>query len=128
MSESLAEPRVVLTPEAVEYAKRKREQLGSPGAALRLGVRGGGCAGLTYVADFTSEPPRARDVVYDFAGLTVYIDTRSLAYVDGSVIRYERTLMHQGFKWENPQQESSCGCGHTFSARSQRRDGDARAR
>jgi iron-sulfur cluster assembly protein len=110
-------PRIVVTPEAVAYAKKKREQLGKPSAALRLGVRGGGCAGLTYVTDFTDDPPRRRDLVYDFDGLQVLVDDRSLRYLEGSVLRYENSLMYQGFKWDNPQQESSCGCGLTFSVK-----------
>lgn len=112
-----AEPRVRLTAEAVEFAKARRAEFGPPNAALRVGVRGGGCAGLTYVTEFTDDPPRPRDLVYDFFGLTVYVDERSLRYIEGSVIDYEKTLMHQGFKWRNPLEVSTCGCGSTFSVK-----------
>jgi iron-sulfur cluster assembly protein len=110
-------PRIQVTPEAVLYAKKKREQLGQPEASLRLGVRGGGCAGMTYVTEFTDDPPRRRDLVYEFDGLKVFVDDRSLRYIEGSVLRYENSLMYQGFKWDNPQQDSSCGCGLTFSVK-----------
>jgi iron-sulfur cluster assembly protein len=110
-------PRVKLTPEAVEFAKHKRVECGMPEAALRVGVKGGGCAGLTYVIDFTSDPPRDRDIVYDFDGLPVYTDERSLKYIEGAVIEYQKTLMYQGFKWNNPLEDSSCGCGLTFSVK-----------
>jgi iron-sulfur cluster assembly protein len=112
-----AEPRVRLTAKAAEYAKARRAELGQPNAALRVGVKGGGCAGLTYVTELTDERPSARELVYDFFGLAVYVDERSLRYIDGSVIDYERTLMHQGFKWRNPLEASTCGCGTTFSVK-----------
>jgi iron-sulfur cluster assembly protein len=110
-----AAPRIRVTEDAVGYARRKREEIGKPNAALRVGVKGGGCAGFTYVTDFTEDPPRARDLVYEFFGLPVYVDNRSIEFLQGSVLRYENTLMYQGFKFDNPQQESSCGCGLTFS-------------
>jgi iron-sulfur cluster assembly protein len=119
-------PRVKLTPEAVEYAKKKRVELGKPLAALRLGVRGGGCAGFTYVTDFTEDPPRRRDVVYEYDGLSVYVDNRSLEYIEGSVISFENTLMYQGLKWNNPQQETSCGCGLTFSLKKRAEDQESK--
>lgn len=108
---------VTLTPEAVEYAKKKRVQLGKPDASLRIGVKGGGCAGLTYVTDFTEDAPRERDMVFDYDGLKVVIDPRSVPYIDGSTLTYENTLMYQGLKWHNPQQETACGCGATFSVK-----------
>ena len=112
-----AAPRIRVTAEAVEYAKKKRAEIGKPHAALRVGVKGGGCAGLTYVTDFTDEPPRERDLVYEFFGLPVYVDKRSIEYLEGSVLRFENTLMYRGFKFDNPLQDSSCGCGLTFSVK-----------
>src|SRR6185503_5375381 len=91
-------PRVRVTAEAVAYAKQKRVEIGKPGAALRIGVKGGGCAGFTYVTDFTEEPPRERDLVYRFFELEVYVDTRSLKYIEGSVLDFQNTLMYRGFK------------------------------
>lgn len=111
------EPRIRVSPEAVEFAKEKRVQIGKPNAALRIGVKGGGCAGLTYVTDFTEDPPRARDLVYEFGGLPVYVDERSLRYIEGSELAYEKTLMYQGFRFKNPLEESTCGCGMTFSVK-----------
>ncbi len=110
-------PQVRVSPRAVEFARIHREKLGLHGAALRVGVKGGGCAGLTYVADFTLDAPKARDYVYDYGELKVYLDPRSLKYIEGAVIDYENTLMWQGFKWHNPLQESACGCGLTFNAK-----------
>ncbi|MDX2055791.1 MAG: iron-sulfur cluster assembly accessory protein [Polyangiaceae bacterium] len=120
-------PPVRVSPKAVEFAKKHREKLGLPGAALRVGVKGGGCAGLTYVTDLTLDAPKARDFVYDYGDLKVYLDPRSLKYIEGAVVDYENTLMWQGFKWHNPLQESSCGCGHTFNAKEKPSDGSVAA-
>jgi iron-sulfur cluster assembly protein len=110
-------PRVSVTREAVDYAKLKRAEIGKPEAALRIGVKGGGCAGLTYVTDFTEDPPHERDLVYRFFDLPVYVDTRSLKYIEGSVLDFQNTLMYRGFKFKNPLEDSTCGCGHTFSVK-----------
>lgn len=109
------EPRINLTEKAAEYMKTKLMFKGKPGAALRIGVRGGGCNGLTYVTEIDEKPPRKRDIVYDFHGLKVLVDNRSIRYIEGSVVDYENTLMYQGLKFKNPLETSSCGCGETFS-------------
>jgi iron-sulfur cluster assembly protein len=110
-------PRITLTREAADFVKRRLEKEGRPNAALRVGVRGGGCNGLMYVLDYTDEPPRARDIVYEFHGTRVFVDNRSLDYIDGSTITYENTLMFQGLKFKNPLEASTCGCGETFSVK-----------
>lgn len=115
--ESGAAPRISLTPEAAEFVKKRLAKEGRPNAALRVGVRGGGCNGLIYVLDYTEDPPRARDLVYEFYGARVLVDTRSIEYIDGSQIVYENTLMFQGLKFKNPLEASTCGCGETFSVK-----------
>jgi iron-sulfur cluster assembly protein len=110
-------PRITLTKEAADFVRGRLEREGRPSAALRVGVRGGGCNGLMYVLDYTDDPPRARDLVYDFHGTKVFVDDRSIAYIDGSTITYENTLMFQGLKFKNPLEASTCGCGETFSVK-----------
>jgi iron-sulfur cluster assembly protein len=110
-------PRINLTPEAADFVKLRLQKEGRPNAALRVGVRGGGCNGLMYVLDYTDEPPRARDIVYEFHGTRVFVDNRSIDYIDGSTIAYENTLMFQGLKFKNPLEASTCGCGETFSVK-----------
>jgi iron-sulfur cluster assembly protein len=110
-------PRITLTKEAAEFVQRRLAKEGRPNAALRVGVRGGGCNGLMYVLDYTDDPPRARDIVYEFHGTRVYVDNRSIDYIDGSTIFYENTLMFQGLKFKNPLEASTCGCGETFSVK-----------
>lgn len=108
-------PRITVTSAAVEWVKKRREKTKQPEAALRVGVKGGGCAGYTYVTELTEDPPKSRDLVYVFDDLRVYVDTRSLAFIEGSVIDAKVTLMYQGLKFDNPLEEKSCGCGATFS-------------
>jgi iron-sulfur cluster assembly protein len=110
-------PRITLTEQASEFVKQRLAKEGRPNAALRVGVRGGGCNGLMYVLDYTDEAPRARDIVYEFFGTRVFVDNRSIEYIEGSTITYENTLMFQGLKFKNPLEASTCGCGETFSVK-----------
>lgn len=112
-----ASPPVTLTAAAIAYVKSRRVKMGQPDAALRVGARGGGCNGLTYVTEFTEEPPRAREDVYEFDGLNVYVDRRSLRFIGGSRIDAKNTLMYQGLAFENPNEATRCGCGSTFSVK-----------
>ncbi|UJR79836.1 HesB/IscA family protein [Sandaracinus amylolyticus] len=104
-----------LTPKAVEMAKKAIERRGTPTAALRLGVRGGGCSGASYVIEF-ADRIRDRDRVFEFdGGLKVVVDPKSLVYLRGSVLDYEVKLMSHGFKFQNPNEKKGCGCGESFS-------------
>lgn len=106
-----------ITAEAVTYAKKRLVARGTPEAAVRLGVRGGGCSGFNYVIEFSDDPPRARDTVNELDGVKFYVDKKSLIYLAGSTLDYEHTLMYQGFRFKNPQEASRCGCGHSFTVR-----------
>lgn len=105
---------VRLTPKAIEMAKRALLRRGTPAAALRLGVRGGGCSGVSYAIEF-SDKIRERDHRFEFDGLLVVVDPKSLVYLRGSVLDYEVQLMQHGFKFRNPNEKSNCGCGESFS-------------
>ena len=106
---------VTLTPKAVEMARKQLEKRGTPGAAIRLGLRGGGCSGFSYVIEFADGEPRERDRVFTFDDVRIYVDPKSLIYLAGTVLDWEQTLMHQGFKFRNPNEAAGCGCGHSFS-------------
>jgi iron-sulfur cluster assembly protein len=103
---------VRLTPKAIEMAKQALVKRGTPAGALRLGVRGGGCSGVSYAIEF-ADKIRERDNVYEFDGLRVVVDPKSLVYLRGSVLDYEVQLMQHGFKFQNPNETSSCGCGES---------------
>lgn len=109
-----------MTPKAVEAIKKQIEKRNVPGTALRVGVRGGGCSGFSYVIEFHDGEPHARDTVYDLTAadgtpVRVVVDKKSLIYLNGSELEWEQTLLQQGFKFVNPQEKSSCGCGHSFT-------------
>jgi iron-sulfur cluster assembly protein len=108
---------LTITDKAVEFAKQKLAARGTPDAAIRLGIKGGGCSGFSYVIQFEDDPPRERDRVFDAGGVRFIVDKKSLVYLAGSALDYERTLMFQGFKFRNPNEASSCGCGHSFTVR-----------
>ena len=110
-----AKAAITLSPKAVEMAKKQLAKRGTPNAAIRLGLRGGGCSGFSYVIEFTDDPPRERDRVFEFDGVRVFVDPKSLIYLAGTVLDWEQTLMYQGFKFRNPQEKQSCGCGHSFA-------------
>jgi iron-sulfur cluster assembly protein len=110
-----AKAAITLSPKAVEMAKKQLAKRGTSDAAIRLGLKGGGCSGFSYVIEFADDPPRERDRVFDFGGVRVYVDPKSLIYLAGTVLDWEQTLMYQGFKFKNPHEATSCGCGHSFS-------------
>jgi iron-sulfur cluster assembly protein len=105
---------VRLTKKAIEMAKQALVKRGTPDAALRLGVRGGGCSGVSYAIEF-SDKIRERDNTYDFDGLKVVVDPKSLVYLRGTVLDYEVKLMQHGFRFLNPNEKSGCGCGESFT-------------
>jgi iron-sulfur cluster assembly protein len=109
-----------VSPKAVLAIARQLKKRGTPDASLRVGLRGGGCSGFTYVIEFHDGPPRARDLVLDFKAedgspVRVVVDPKSLLYLSGSLLDWEQTLMKQGFKFVNPHEKAGCGCGHSFN-------------
>jgi iron-sulfur cluster assembly protein len=102
-----------LTRKAIEMAKKAIERRAQPTFGLRLGVKGGGCSGVSYAIEF-ADKARGRDHVFDFDGLNIVVDPKSLIYLRGSVLEYEVKLMQHGFKFRNPNEKSGCGCGESF--------------
>jgi iron-sulfur cluster assembly protein len=105
---------ISLTPSAIEWVKRARSKEGKDGEALRLGVKAGGCSGFSYFMGFTTAR-RAGDLVLEYDGLTVLVDPKSLEYLDGTVVDYERGMLNTGIKFKNPRVKKACGCGDSFS-------------
>ena len=82
---------------------------------LRVGVQGGGCSGLSYAMRLDTQP-RDRDKIFEEFGARIFVDPKSLLYQNGTTLEYEETLMRQGFVFQNPNAERSCGCGSSFTA------------
>jgi iron-sulfur cluster assembly accessory protein len=84
-------------------------------AGLRIAVVGGGCSGFSYSMAFENTP-NMLDKTYSFDGLKVFIDQASLLYLDGAEVDYVESMEGSGFKFNNPNVKSTCGCGSSFSA------------
>ncbi len=82
---------------------------------LRVGVKGGGCSGLSYVMDFDDKIEPTDEVVEADAGLKVVIDKKSVLYLFGTQLTYSDGLNGKGFQWENPNASRTCGCGESFA-------------
>ncbi|HUF09715.1 MAG TPA: iron-sulfur cluster assembly accessory protein [Rhodothermales bacterium] len=84
------------------------------GYALRVGVKGGGCSGMSYILGFDKK--REHDVAFEIEGITVYMDKRHGLYLMDTTIGYHDGLEARGFVFENPNATSTCGCGSSFAA------------
>jgi iron-sulfur cluster assembly protein len=106
---------ITVSPEAAKQVKLQLEKRGTPNAHLRLGVKGAGCSGYSYVIQFEDSAPREKDKLFQMHDISVVVDIKSLVYLNGCTLDWEKTLIHQGFKFINPNEKSKCGCGHSFS-------------
>jgi iron-sulfur cluster assembly accessory protein len=106
---------VQLTSGAVNKVKEILGQQTPAPAGLRVAVVGGGCSGFSYRMAFENEVNGASDNVYEFDGLKVMVDQMSEMYLDGVSIDYIETLEGAGFKFNNPNVKSTCGCGSSFT-------------
>jgi len=108
------EPPISFTIEAIQALKDAMESEDlEPEHTLRVGLRGGGCAGFEYVLDFTG--PKENDYIMNFDGVRVYLDPMSAMHLEGTKIDYVTSLMGMGFKFINPNAKKTCGCGSSFS-------------
>ena len=82
---------------------------------LRVGVRGGGCSGFDYAMNFDTNYDEKQDTKLEIHGVQVVVDKKSSLYLDGTTIDYYESLEKKGFKFENPNAKSTCGCGSSFS-------------
>jgi iron-sulfur cluster assembly accessory protein len=105
---------VSLTASAVTKVKEIMGQQTPVPAGLRIGVVGGGCSGFSYSMQFENGAGMM-DKTFDMDGLKVYVDATSVMYLNGCIVDYVETLEGAGFKFENPNVKSTCGCGSSFS-------------
>jgi len=100
---------------ASKQIKLQLQKRGTPDAYLRLGVKGAGCSGFSYVLQFEDDPPRDNDVVFHEHDVKVVLDKKSLVFLNGTILDWEKTLLRSGFKFNNPNEKTSCGCGNSFT-------------
>lgn len=104
---------ITMTEAAATHISRYLEQRGS-GDAIRLGVRTSGCSGMAYVLEFVDEVG-SEDTVIEDRGVRVVIDPKSLLYLDGTELDFVKEGLNEGFKFNNPNVRSECGCGESFN-------------
>jgi iron-sulfur cluster assembly protein len=103
---------ITLTEKAAKHISRYMERRGK-GIGLRLGVRTTGCSGLAYKLEYVDEQI-AEDQVFESHGIRVFVDPKSLAYIDGTELDFAREGLNEGFKFQNPNVKDECGCGESF--------------
>lgn len=106
---------ITLTENAAKEVQRLIEAQNLSNANLRMGVKGGGCSGLSYTLNFETEK-KEEDQVFEVHGVRVVVDPKSLIFLEGTTLDFVSGLEGTGFKFVNPNASKSCGCGSSFSA------------
>ena len=108
---------VILTETAADEIKSiiEKEELPQGEVRLRVGVKGGGCSGFSYLLDLTQQHDES-DEQFEEHGVKVVCDARSYLYLNGTTIDFRDEVMGRGFVFNNPNATSTCGCGSSFSA------------
>jgi iron-sulfur cluster assembly protein len=110
---------ITLTKNAIESLKKiieEQTEVDKDKVHLRVGVKGGGCSGFSYVLDLTDSVNEETDEIFDHEGVKVAVDQKSLLYLDGTTIDYKDAVMGKGFTFDNPNATHKCGCGSSFDA------------
>jgi iron-sulfur cluster assembly protein len=106
---------LTLTAAAIEKVRQIMAERGEEEGGLRVAVIGGGCSGLQYQMSLDKEP-NADDKIIEQEGLKVFVDARSMQYLEGTKVDYVDGLNGSGFKFDNPNSRGTCGCGESFYA------------
>ena len=107
---------ILMSETALKHVMMLREQQGGKDLCLRVGVRQGGCSGMSYMMDF-EDPSNVRedDEVFDYDGFKVVCDPKSMLYLYGLMLDYSNAMIGGGFQFTNPNASQTCGCGKSFS-------------
>ena len=103
---------ITLTEKAANHITRFLEGRGK-GIGLRFGVQTTGCSGMSYKLEYVDEPG-TNDIVYESNGVRIFVDPKSLPYLDGTELDFAREGLNEGFKFNNPNVKDTCGCGNSF--------------
>jgi iron-sulfur cluster assembly protein len=104
---------ITITPAALSEIKRLLEKENKPELGLRVGVRPGGCSGFSYMLGF--DTTQEGDAVQDLNGVKLFVDGKSVMYLEGTQLDYSDGLQGKGFTFSNPNASRTCGCGESFS-------------
>jgi len=105
---------IELSDKAAARIRALTTEKGTPKGGLRLGVKGGGCSGLSYFLDWAAEPSKF-DHVIEREGARLFVDPKSAVFLAGTTVDWQQTLMQTGFVFRNPNVKSACGCGESFT-------------
>lgn len=107
---------VILTETAAREIKTiiQQQELDADKVRLRVGVKGGGCSGFSYILDLT-ETQKDTDELFEQHGVKIIVDPKSLLYLGGVTVDFKDEIMGRGFVFNNPNATASCGCGSSFS-------------
>ena len=108
-------PAITLTEAALKEVKRLMNVQGITEGGLRLGIKGGGCSGLSYTINFDDKIGQY-DSVFETDGVKLIVDAKSAIYLQGTQLDFQKDLMGGSFKFINPNAQKTCGCGESFSA------------
>ena len=103
---------ITLTEKAAKHINRYIERRGK-GVGLRFGVRTTGCSGLAYKLEYVDEAA-VEDNIFESHGVKVFVDPKSLPYIDGTELDFTREGLNEGFRFNNPRVKDECGCGESF--------------
>lgn len=104
---------ITLTEKAADHVRTFLAKRGK-GVGLRVGVRTSGCSGLAYKLEF-ADAVQPEDHQFESHGVKLYVDPKSLQYIDGTELDYAREGLNEGFKFRNPRVKDECGCGESFN-------------
>lgn len=108
-------PSLVITPRAAKVMRDQLQRRGTPEAAIRLGIHGGGCTDYSYLFEFAEDGPRTNDHVFEHDGVKVVVDPKSMLLLDGTELDFESGIRGHGFRFTNPNVKDSCGCGESIT-------------
>jgi iron-sulfur cluster assembly protein len=107
---------IQITETAAQTIRKLMAKQGIAEGGLRVGVKGGGCSGLSYTFAWEKQPRLGDEVFEGPADTKIFVDKKSLLYLNGTVLDYDTSLMSKGFVFSNPNAKSTCGCGSSFGA------------
>ena len=112
IAKEISKKEIAITEAAAGEIAKQRDKRNTPDARIRIGVRGGGCTGFTYVFEW-AEQLRPTDKEFSAFGVSIVVDPKSLVYLGGMELDFVRGMMGHGFKFNNPNAKGACGCGES---------------
>ncbi|HPK71199.1 MAG TPA: iron-sulfur cluster assembly accessory protein [Vicinamibacterales bacterium] len=106
---------IAVTEKAASHSRKLMAKQGITDGGLRVGIKGGGCSGLSYTFSWEKEARLGDEVIEGAGGTRLFVDKKSLIYLTGTTLEYDSALMGKGLHFVNPNAKASCGCGSSFT-------------